>query len=148
MLTELPETGIKMTEIENQIIECRLAGLSFCQLDQKAIRVITDKIILNAAAITGCPTPETEFFAEILSEQISIYLEQFGFGELTYEEIILAFRLNTKGGLRHPSGLEIERIEFFGSCFNVDYLSRVLSNYMTLRNYLDRKFENFIDGYE
>jgi len=148
LLSELPETGMRLSEIEHQIIACRLSGISFCQLSEKDIRITTDKIILNAAAITGCPTPETEFFAEILSEQIAIYIDQFGFGELTYDEIILAFRLNTKGGLRHPSGLEIERVDFFGSCFNVDYLSKILSNYMTVRNYLDRKFENFIDGYE
>ncbi len=74
------------------------------------------------------------------------YLNEFGYGELTLQEIILAFRLNTHGGLRYPSGLEVERVPFSGVCFNVDFLAKVLANYMAFRNLLDRKFENFLDG--
>lgn len=148
MLAELPETSqMRITEVERRIVESRLDGLSVSQLDESATRTTADQIMLQAAAIIGCPTPETEFFAEVVSNTMMNYLKRFGFGELTLAEIILAIELNTQAGLRFPSGLEVEKVPFFGVCFNIDFLSRILSNYMIFRNNLDRKFENFIDGY-
>jgi hypothetical protein len=138
---------LKLTETEKKIIKNRLIGLSFSQLPEKELRFTADQIILNAAAISGCPTPVTDFFADVLTDQINEFINEFGFHELTIKEIVLAFQLNTKGGLRHPSGLEIDKIHFSGNCFNIDFLSGVLSNYLTLRNHLDRKLENFLDGY-
>lgn len=144
----MPETNkAKFNEVEKKIISARLVGLSICQMDENASRLLADQIILKSAYIIGCPTPETEFYAEGLAKEMIEYLNEFGFSELTLSEIILALRFNTKGGLRFPSGLEIDKVSFSGSCFNVDFLSKVLSNYMALRNILDRKIENFIDGY-
>lgn len=143
----MPEEKLKLTEAEKKIIKNRLTGLSFFQLPDEELRFTADKIILNAAAISGCSMPVTDFFADVLTSQINEYINGFGFRELTVGEIILAFQLNTKGGLRHPSGLEIEKVHFSGNCFNIDFLSGVLTNYLALRNHLDRKLENFIDGY-
>lgn len=143
----MPEDKLRLTEIEKKIVKSRLSGLSFCQLPESELRFTADQIILNAAAISGCPTPETDFFADILTNQINEYISEFGFDDLTVKEIILAFQLNTKGGLRSPSGLEIDKVNFSGHCFNIDFMSGVLSNYMVLRNHLNRKLENFIDGY-
>lgn len=67
--------------------------------------------------------------------------------EFTESEIQLAMRLNSKAGLRHPSGLEIDQIDFKGLTFNIDYFAKVLNNYSLVRKHLDRKFENMIDGY-
>lgn len=139
---------IRLTEVEVRIISARLIGLSISQLDKKEIKTTADQIMLQAAAITGCPLPQTEFFASVLTETMMEYLCDFGFGELTLEEIILSMKFNTKGGLRHPTGLEVDKVIFSGTCFNIDFLSKILSNYMIFRNNLDRKFENFIDGYE
>jgi len=143
----MPEDKLKLTETEKKIIKNRLIGMSFSQLPEKELRFTADQIILNAAAISGCPTPVTDFFADVLTNQINEYINEFGFNELTIKEIVLAFQLNTKGGLRHPSGLEIEKVNFSGTCFNIDFLSGVLTNYLALRNNLDRKLENFLDGY-
>lgn len=143
----MPEDKLKLTDAEKKIIKSRQDGPSFSQLTEKELRFTADQIILNAAAISGCPVPITDFFAEVLTNQINEYINEFGFNELTVKEIILAFQLNTKGGLRHPSGLEIDKIHFSGNCFNIDFLSGVLSNYLALRNHLDRKLENFLDGY-
>lgn len=143
----MPEEKLKLTETEKKIVKCRQSGLSFSQLPEKELRFTADQIILNAAAISGCPTPLTDFFAEVLTSQINEYINEFGFNELTIREIILAFQLNTKGGLRHPSGLEIDKVHFSGNCFNIDFMSGVLTNYLALRNHLDRKLENFLDGY-
>lgn len=148
LLTDLPGGSLtQLTEIENSIIDSRLTGLSFSQLSESAVRTAVDQIILKTAAITGCPFPQTEFFAEVLTTTLTEYLTEFGFGELTLEEIILAVKLNAKGGLRFPSGMEVEKVNFSGACFNIDFLSKILSNYMALRNNLDRKLENYIDGY-
>lgn len=138
---------MRLTEIERRIVAARLDGFSVIQLDGAAARTTGDQIMLQAAAIVGCPTPQTDFFAEVLTTAMMNYLKDFGYGELTLSEIILAIQLNTQGGLRFPSGLEVEKVPFFGVCFNIDFLSRILSNYMIFRNHLDRKFENFIDGY-
>lgn len=143
----MPEDKLKLTEAEKKIIKNRQIGLSFSQLPENELRFTADQIILNAAAISGCPTPLTDFFAEVLTSQMNEYINDFGFNELTVSEIVLAFQLNTKGGLRHPSGLEIDKVHFSGTCFNIDFMSGVLSNYMALRKHLDRKLENFLDGY-
>jgi hypothetical protein len=111
------------------------------------LRVATDKIILSGAAISGCPLPQTEGFAEIISNEIIEFVNEYGYGELTLEEILAALRLNAKGGFRFPTGIEAEHVPFTGNCFNVVYLSKVLSNYKAFRDILDRKLENFIDGY-
>jgi hypothetical protein len=39
------------------------------------------------------------------------------------------------------------KVEFRGNCFNVDFVSNVLSAYMSMRNSVDRKLQNQIDGY-
>lgn len=143
----MPGAKLKLNEVEQKIIKSRLDGVSFCQLAEKEIRFTADKIILNAAAISGCPTPETDFFADILTNQIKEYINEFGFAELTVAEIILAFQLNTRGGLKNLTGLEIDKIHFAGNCFNIDFMASVLANYLAIRNHLDRKLENFIDGY-
>ena len=135
-----------LNEVENKIIAARLDSVSFCQIEQSKIRWHIDQIMLKGAAISGCPLPNTEFFADVISDEIKAFILDFGYEELTYAEIILAMRLNSKGGLKYPSGLELETVVFFGNCFNVDYFAKVISNYMTIRNILDRKLQNFIDG--
>jgi hypothetical protein len=105
-----------------------------------------DQILLRGAAISGCALPSTEFFAEIIGEELEIFIKDFGYSELTTEEILLAMRLNSRGDFKYP-GETIEKVIFFGNCFNVEYFSKILYNYMVLRNILDRKIQNTIDGY-
>lgn len=147
LLEELETESLKLTEVERMIIKARLSGLSFCQFEEKELKEKSDMLILSTAAVSGCSLPQTDFFADLIVSELIIFLRKFGYGELTYEELLLAIRINCKGGLRFPSGLEIERISNIGNCFNIDYLARVLSNYMALRNILDGKFKNRIDGY-
>lgn len=123
-----------------------MIGLSFCQIEDDKVRWHIDQIMLHGAAISGCPLPSTEFFAEIIADEILDFILNFGYSELTYEEILLALRINSKGGFRHPSGLELETIYFSGNCFNVDYFAKVLSNYSIIRRYVDNKLKNYIDG--
>lgn len=130
------------------IIEARLTGVSFSQIEYDTVRWHIDQIMLRGAAISGCCVPATEFFAEIIAEELTNFISNFGYSELTYEELLLALRINSKGGYKFPSGIELDSVPFFGNCFNIDYYSKVLSNYLSVRKMLDRKLENHIDGYE
>ncbi len=106
-----------------------------------------DKIILGAAFITGCPTPSTDYYANHLSEEMITYLSKYGYDELTLEEILTALRLNTSYNLKQPTGYEIQPVHFEGACFHITFLAKVLYNYCILRGGLERKLQNFIEGY-
>lgn len=147
MLKELPKLEIKLAEVEDKIIEKRLSGLSFCQLAGDDLKHSVDQLILKASAIIGCHLPETEFFADVLTVEIIEFINEMGYGELTIDEIIFAIRLNTRGGLKYPSGIDVEITLFRGSHFNLDFLSKVLGTYTTLRGILDRKLQNYLDGH-
>jgi len=123
-----------------------LDGLSFNQIEDK-VRWYIDQIMLRGAAISGCAVPNTEFFAEIIADELLIFILDFGYGDLSYNEILLALRLNAKGGYKYPTGLDLEIVPFFGNCFNIDYFSKVVSNYKIMRGLLDRKLQNYLDGY-
>ena len=103
--------------------------------------------MLRGAAISGCQLPHTDFFADFIASELKIFINDFGYSDLTYEEIMLALRLNAKGGLKYASGEYQEQVEFFGSCFNVNFIAKILANYCIFRNALDRKLQNQIDGY-
>lgn len=112
------------------------------------MRLAVDQIMLRVAAICGCPLPNTDFFAKFIAEEITTFIFDFGYQEFTLEEILSAFRFNATGGLKYPTGVEIDQVYFTGSCVNVDYIAKVLSNYLIIRKILDRKLQNKIDGYE
>ena len=147
MLKEIEDILPKINDAEKLIFESRQKGISFCNIPESEIQWHIDQIMLRGAAIGGCAVPNTEFFAEIIGEELTYFIINSGYGELTYEEILLALRLNAKGGLKHSSGMDIEPIHFFGVCFNIDYFSKIMANYMSFRNQLDRKIQNKIDGY-
>lgn len=137
----------RLTELERKIASSRITGISVCEMDDKESRLSADRIMFNCAALFGCPLPQTEGFAEILSKELFLFLNEFGYKELTLEEIMLAMRMNARGNLRYPSGMEVEQVQFHGNCFHVDFVSKMLSYYMTMRSNLDTKLKNFIDGY-
>lgn len=146
-LRELMPIGT-MTQVEEKIVDARCYGKSFFEMNESELRHAVDQIMLRGAAISGCPLPQTEFFAGYIAEELIIFINDFGYKELTFNEILLAIRLNSCGGLSFSSGLGIDPIQFFGTSFNVDYISKVLSNYISIRRQLDRKFQNSIDGYK
>lgn len=107
-----------------------------------------DKLILNCAGITGSGLPQTDFFADIITEQVQTYLMDYGYEILTYAEVMFAMNANEKRNLRLPSGLELEYVTFTGNHFNVAFLAKILNNYLILRTNLDRRLQNLIDGFE
>lgn len=147
MLKDLVPT-VQLTKLELKIYDARCTGLSFVQMEEGDLKISVDQIMLRVASICGCALPNTEFFAKFIADEILVFILDFGYPELTLEEFLLAFRLNAKGGLKYPNGIDFEQIPFFGNSLNVDYISKVLSNYLSLRKILDRKLQNKIDGYE
>ena len=135
--------NLNLTEI--QIVKARSIGVSFNQFDYENSKTNIDKIILRGAAITGAFLPNTEFFADIISNEVYIFITEFGYGDYTLAEILLALRINEKGGMPLPSGNRIDPIQFTGNCFNVSFLAKVLDNYRLLRLGLDRKLENYLN---
>lgn len=147
MLTDLPK-DVKMMKSEELVFKARLSGLSFIQLPESDRKAATDQIIARGASICGCELPGTEFFADILSQEIVEFISNYGYDEFTLSEIITAFRMNAMVGLKWPSGLEIEKIEFRGGVFSIDFMSNVLAKYNQIRHHLDRRFQNLLDGHE
>lgn len=137
-----------MTKPEKQIIEKRLDGKCFSEFDEKELRHAIDQVMLRGAAISGCALPITEFFAEFIAAELAVFMIEMGYGDLTLEEILFAMRLNAIGWTKYPSGEVPSQVEFTGHSFNITFIAKVLSIYMSFRNTLDRKLQNQIDGYE
>lgn len=137
----------RLSNLEELIFESREDGLSFCQLDETGKKHAIDQIILRGSAVCGCPVPETEYFAGIIGEEVSTFIEKFGYGNLNLAEILLAIRMNAKTDIRFPSGNERDIAVFSGGFLNIIFLGKVLTNYLIFRNLLDSRIKNAIDGF-
>lgn len=146
-LAELPKEGLKFEPWEGLILEARMKGESIANFSGNDAILSCDEIIIKCSAFYGCEMPYTDLFAKILSEAMLNFFTRFGYGELTTAEIILAMEMNLSSDLKIPSEIENEKIEFSGKCVNVMFVSKVLKKYIYLRNMLDRKLQNIIDGY-
>jgi hypothetical protein len=147
LLTELEtEIGIKFSETDLKIVRAKSNGLSFSEMSDKEIRVAVDQIMLRGAAISGCPLPTTDFFAEIIGDELIVFLVDFGYARLTLAEVLLAMRINAKGGFKGVS-FSADPISFYGHCFNVDYVSKILDTYNRYCLYFNRRIQNHIDGF-
>lgn len=146
-LTDWRKELSNLTQLENLIIDARIDNVSFSSLEGNNLRVACDKIIIKCSAFYGCEMPYTDKFASVLSQEIHHFILTYGYENLSLEEIIIAMEINMNHTLKIPVGIEIQPFEFFGRCVNVSFLSKVLNNYMAIRNLLDRKIQNKIDGY-
>ena len=130
-----------------KIVDARCDSKRIVELDEADRKIAAAQIVFTGTCLTGCNTPSTDAFMDALCEEILIFITEFGYSDLTEEEINLSLRINCKGGYKFESGLDIRPIQFTGYTFNVNFLADVLSNYISIRKMLDRKFQNFIDGY-
>lgn len=107
----------------------------------------TDQIMTRGAAIYGCALPKTDYLAQFIGEEIVTIINEFGFSEYTLEEILLAMRVNAVANDRWLSGNETVFVDFSGVSFNTKFLTAVLTIYSKMRDMLNRKIQNHIDGY-
>lgn len=135
-----------MSAVKKMILEARRMGESFWEVEEDMVRNFTDRVIILTSGLTGTEIPGSELVATAVSDEIVRLLEDFGYSELTLEEIILAVRLNYMPGLKNPVGTDFEKAEA-GKRMNVAFLYRVLYNYKVYRDFMEREFENKIKGY-
>lgn len=137
----------RQTENEKKVVEARHKGVSFSEMNALNKRIAIDQIMFRAAALCGSPLPQTEVFATFIAEEIETYLLNFDYEEYTLAEFLLALQFNANGKIRNPAGDDLEQIQFTGAFINVGYLAKVFNNYKALRNNLDSRLRNLMDGY-
>lgn len=146
MLTEL-KAPKGLVKVEHDILNERRVGISICQKVGVSLKVDVDQLILIGAAIFGCAIPTTEYFADIIGKELILFIYESEIESLTFDEMLLAMRFNTKSNFNPPKGLDIELVSFTGAYFNISFFSKIIFNYLQVRNQLDRKIQNQIDGY-
>jgi hypothetical protein len=129
------------------VIDARVSGKTFCQMTDEELTIATNQIILRCSAEVGCDLPFTETFSNILSEQIILFIKNCEYENYTLREILLSSQINMMYPLPSYLAVEIFEVTFSGRCINVSFISKILNNYKTIRNQLDRKLQNSIDGY-
>jgi hypothetical protein len=141
---------LQLTKIEQLIWKARAESneLSFSELDMDNKIVGVRELVLFATVSYGFPALNQDHLLDILEQGIISQIGRFGFKNLNLPELMLALQLNMKTDLNIPDGIEIEEVNPTGSFFNVNFLSKVLKNYMVIRNLLDKKIKNMIDGNE
>ncbi len=133
----------KVSPIEGMILSARCSGDSFMDLKKESVSELTEFLIERASGILGVEVSDNKF----LTDELSNFILHYGYGELAYNELLLALRLHARHNLTMPTGVDINEIQFNGKYFSIFYYSEVLKNYMILRNNFDRKIQNQIDGY-
>lgn len=139
---------VKMNELENKIIQYRTMdkdGIWDCN-DAELKKDIFD-VILRISFISGCKLPDNEKLLDFFVDELIDFLREYGYATYAAMEILLAFRININTVLKMPSGITIEKIKMQTENISVEYISEVLHNYSIIRNCLDRKFQNHIDGH-
>lgn len=113
-------------------------------MDEKQQVVICDELQLVACISHSISPPYSSLISELVAKEIVVMMGRFP--DLTYEETLLAIRFNADAGLAVPKNTDIEKIKFSGNFIGINFLSQIFKNYMSLRNLLDQKLKNFIDG--
>jgi hypothetical protein len=149
-LVDFPKEKIKWTLIETLVLEARCSSVaaSFSEMAADDRQLAWDNILLNGAACTGCELPGSDIFASRIASQISNYIFSFGFKDYNLDEIFLAHQLNAHGNFDELKMLDIDVIPFQGKYFNLNYFAAVLGNYKKIRDFIDRRLQNFLDGYD
>lgn len=134
------------TPIEKMIYDAILNSVEVLSKDNSAESVLA-YLISDIAAITGYLVNQEQSAVISLIKQLKTHLQDFGFSELTYDEILLAFRINSLGNIKYPSGFEKETIYSHSSYLSVMYISKILLMYLDFKKLFFRNLENSINGY-
>jgi len=154
-----------LSEIEKRIIEARSTGLSISEYSDSTIKREIGHMIVKISIISGHKIPhvpeeepkkkksnkkadddDDEPLQYILADEVIFFLKEHGYENFTIEELLTAFRINCSSTLKYPSELEATHVNVFGEFMSVDYISQVMKNYWILRERLDRKLCNAVDG--
>lgn len=100
----------------------------------------------SCVGIYGFFVPSEIVMNIVVSEMCSFFKKSI-FSHLSYEEYYLALQINATAGLKIPAEIDGEQIKASGATVNVKFLADVMNFYIQFRNQLDRKLQNFLDGY-
>lgn len=104
-------------------------------------------LISSCVAIYGFFPPSSVDMMNLLAKEFKNYFLNHGFSYLSYEEFYLAMQLNARKNLSYPYSIESEPIKVSGATVSVKFVSDVMCLYLQFRSYLDRKIQNYIDGF-
>lgn len=131
-----------MRDYEKKIIKNRLSGVQVYKMKEDELKVLGDVCIFKIAAISGFSLSTDGTFSDVLRDEFLTFLNEYGFGDLTFDEIITAFRFNAHGNIKTYWNESIEQVKPYSSFFNLNYAGEVLNIYMKLRNLLDSRLLN------
>lgn len=139
----------KLVPIQKKIIESRCKSLPRIEdLSKDNLEYFGDKLLFKLSALFGFSIPHMDVQARSISRELIDFIFDFGYSHYNEDEVELALKLNLKTGLYIPEPVEIETATSNRSLPNVDFFSKVLFNYAALRNSLDKRIQNVIDGHE
>lgn len=135
MLTDSRINLATLNHDETLIAKARQRGIAFDDMTEEQFDAALTGIIFSISVICGCQLPVNENHVNALEKEFSIFLRDYGYTSLTSEEILTAFRMNAAGQLQ-------EKIEVYGSVFNLDYAGKVIRQYRDKRFHLDIRLGN------
>lgn len=118
-----------------------MTGTSVCDTPKEQLDVLTEVAIFRISAIAGFNLTANDKFADTLNEEFLLLINDYGFSELTFDEIITAFRFNAKGTFKYPSGHVVETVKSYSTFFSINYAAKVLENYKAIRLALDSRIK-------
>lgn len=144
-LTESSVNLLKLNNIELAIVNARMCSNPISEVDKKQYSLLADVAIFKIAAIVGLSLPTSEKFADVLNEELLILLTEFGYTDLTFDELVLAFRVNYQY-YKTPFGETLNPITPYSTFFSINYASAVLNNYKRIRSIVDMKITEQLSG--
>lgn len=134
--------SLKLNDFEKKIIQDRINGVAVCDTPEKQLSLMSEVSIFKISAICGFTLTANEKFADVLNEEFLLFLKDYGYSNLSFDEIVSAFRLNAKGWYRFPGGDTMPTVLPYSTFFSINYAGQVLACYMRLRQCLDSKLIN------
>lgn len=138
-LNDLGDDLMIFSKPERQVIEARCKGISLCDQTEKQLAASMTGIIFQVSVICGCPLPTHEAHVAALENEFKLFLTDNGYGGLTPEEVLTAFRMNANFQLE-------EKVETYNRIFNIDFAAAVLCQYRRIRVEADAKAEKIFEG--
>lgn len=131
----------------NEVVayEAMCNGPTFKDLPARQQDVALTGIVFKIGVISGCPVPiDGNHRKELAIEMKKFMLQNKSFADLTFEEVLTAFRFNA-------ARTGDEKVKHYQNMFNLDYLGEVLSCYVKFKTEVKAKAEkelirkNFFD---
>ena len=130
---------MRLQEVEDKIIKLRMEGMSILDCSEKEIDAISEILILNISVISGFKVNPSEMFLNMLSAEIKVLISESRFSNLTFNELVYAFRINARNSFKFIGGHEIFSIKSYTPFLCIDFADKVLTHYKMIRDSIDTR---------